>query len=52
MLQKTQTVAWLVLAALVVLIVVVTIQLTTKQTVILANGQTGTITSTNFLKKS
>jgi hypothetical protein len=51
--EKTKTVAWMMVGVLVLLIVIVAIQLSTKQTLALdTTGKAGVISSTNFLKKS
>lgn len=51
MMHKTQTVAWMMVVAVLLLVAIVVILYTTKQTVQLG-AQAGTITSTNLLKKS
>lgn len=52
MLEKTKTVSWMMIIALVLLVVLVVISLTTKQTVVNKDGSVAQISSSNFLKKS
>jgi hypothetical protein len=52
MLEKTKTVSWMLIIALVLLVVLVVIQLTTKQTILNKDGSVSTVSSTNLLKKS
>ncbi|MDD5358583.1 MAG: hypothetical protein PHX80_05510 [Candidatus Nanoarchaeia archaeon] len=50
--EKTKTVAWLMIIAIVLLVTIIAIQLSTKETLVTSDGKTAVITKTNFLKKS
>jgi hypothetical protein len=52
MLEKTKTVAWIGIIAVVLLVVLVVINLTTKQTILNKDGSVSTVSSTNLLKKA
>jgi len=51
--EKTKTAVWMLIAVVILLIVVIAVQLSTKQTLTLdTTGKAGVITSTNLFKKA
>ena len=50
--DKVKTVSYLLIGVAVLVVVVLVVSLTTKQTIMGSDGKVSTITSTNLLKKS